>query len=200
MTATTVQARTVNAAFKGTPTARCGFASRNLDLHAPVLDSVERGEFVNAMSTAVTGVNVVTTDGHAGRFGITVSAMASVSADPPMVLVCINQRSPACTALRANLLFCVNVLSTQQRQLADTFAGRAAYGEPYEFEDALWMPGKTGVPRLAEATSIFECVVETAFDSGSHTVFIGRVIAASKGDANPLLYTGRAYGYPCQWA
>ena len=57
-------------------------------------EPVAAAAFVEGMRGAVTGVNIVTTDGAAGRFGVTVSAFSSVSAEPPMVLVCINQRSP----------------------------------------------------------------------------------------------------------
>ena len=166
---------------------------------APPMGCADRGDFVSAMAAAVNGVNVVTTDGTAGRFGITVSAMSSVSADPPMVLVCINRRSPACAAVRANRAFSVNVLSTRQRHVADTFAGRPARGEPYDFADALWTRGATGAPRLLDAISTFDCVLEKAYDAGSHTIFLGRVVAANEGGGSPLLYTARAYGYPCHW-
>ena len=58
-------------------------------------------DFVAAMGLAATGVSVVTTDGPAGRFGLTVSAVSSVSAEPPLVLVCINRKSPAMAAVEA---------------------------------------------------------------------------------------------------
>jgi flavin reductase len=116
-----------------------------------------------------------------------------------MVIACINRRSPACTAVRVNEAFCVNVLSARQRHVADTFAGRPAHGEPYDFANASWEQGPTGVPRLVAATSTFDCVLEQAYEAGSHTIFIGRVVAASEGGGNPLLYTRRAYGYPCRW-
>lgn len=199
MSAITLEAVTPNAPFSGGSAARCdGPASLDAASHALASNPLAREDFVNAMSAAVTGVNVITTDGAAGRFGLTVSAMSSVSADPPMVLICINRRSPACPALCMNRTFCVNVLSAQQRHLADTFAGRPARGMPYEFDDAIWTPGSTGLPCLVDAVSTFECVLDTALDSGSHTIFIGRVIAASKGAGSPLLYTGRAYSHPCR--
>ena len=159
---------------------------------------VRRDEFIDVMSAAATGVNVVTTDGTAGRFGLTVSAMSSVSADPPTVLACVNRRSPACAAVRINAAFCVNVLSTRQRNLADTFAGRPEFGIPFEFKAAAWTTGSRGLPCLVGAVSTFECALETAIDSGSHTVFIGRVITASKGDGEPLLYATRTYRRLCR--
>jgi len=96
----------------------------NITAHEIARPDSRRQDFINAMSGAVTGVNVITTDGRAGRFGITVSAMCSVSADPPMLLACINRRSPVCSAILSNQVYCVNVLSASQRDLADSFAGR----------------------------------------------------------------------------
>ncbi len=161
------------------------------------LNSVERQEFVNAMAGAVTGVTVVTTAGVAGRYGLTVSAVVSVSADPPMVLACINRRSPAGAAVRENRAFCVNILSIEQRHVAETFSGRPTRGTPYEFSTADWTPGVTGTPRLVNAVSSFDCVLETAHVSGSHIIFIGRVVAVCSGGGRPLLYTHRRYGEPC---
>ena len=84
-----------------------------------VVDKIARESFIAAMRNAATGVNVVTTDGAAGRFGITVSAFASVSAEPLTVLVCINRDSPARDAILANGRFCVNVLSAGQTDVAN---------------------------------------------------------------------------------
>lgn len=159
--------------------------------------TADRNAFVNAMRGAVTGVNVVTTDGPAGRFGLTVSAFSSVSADPPMVLICIDRGSPAGAAVSENGRFCVNVLSTRQRDVADTFAGYPAEGAPYDFSAARWDDGYTGAPSLVDAVATFDCVVVVTIDSGSHTVFIGRVLGVKEGVGRPLLYTDRTYGRPC---
>jgi flavin reductase (DIM6/NTAB) family NADH-FMN oxidoreductase RutF len=161
--------------------------------------STRKQDFINAMSVAVTGVNLITTDGRAGRFGVTVSAMCSVSADPPMLLACINWRSPVCSAILSNQVFCVNVLSTRQRNLADSFAGRTGQAKPYDFSFGQWERSASVVPRLADATSTFDCVLEHAYDAGSHTIFVGRVTAATEGNDSPLLYTDRNYGFPCRW-
>ncbi len=160
--------------------------------------NARREVFINAMSAAVTDVNVITTDGRAGRFGVTVSAMCSVSADPPILLACVNRRSPACFAILSNQVFCVNVLSIRQRNLADVFAGRTSQDKAYDFSLAQWDQGSNAAPRLVDATSTFDCQLEHAYDSGSHTIFVARVTAATKGNETPLLYADRAYGIPCQ--
>lgn len=87
-------------------------------------------DFVAAMGLAATGVSVVTTDGPAGRFGLTVSAVSSVSAEPPLVLVCINRKSPAMAAVEANGVFAVNLLSAAHRAYAETFSGARARAAP----------------------------------------------------------------------
>ena len=149
--------------------------------------------FVKAMRGAATGVNIVTTDGDAGRFGVTVSAFASVSANPPAVLVCINKKSPACSAIRENGSFCVNVLSTKQRSLADIFAGFSADGDAYDFANGSWTKSDTGSPMLQGSVSNFDCRVGSAFDVGTHTILVGFVTSVEQSEASPLLYTNRSY-------
>ena len=112
--------------------------------------------FLAAMRMAVTGVSVVTTDGAAGRFGITVSSVSSVSAEPPLVLTCINRKSPATEAIDANLQFCVNMLACSQREYAATFSGRPESGLPFAFDEEKWSTGRTGLPILEGALAVFE--------------------------------------------
>ena len=91
-----------------------------------------RRNFLAAMSHAACTVSVVTTDGPAGRAGVTVSAMASVSADTPQptLLVCVHHLSHAAEAILGNAAFCVNVLRDDQSDISDHFAGRV-----FSFED-----------------------------------------------------------------
>ena len=150
-------------------------------------------DFVAAMGLAATGVSVVTTDGPAGRFGLTVSAVSSVSAEPPLVLVCINRRSPAMAAVEANGVFAVNLLSAAHRAYAETFSGRPREGSPFDFSNHDWRDGETGLPLVTDATAIFECEMHDRLDAGTHRIFIGRVVAAHSGAADPLVYCNRAF-------
>lgn len=156
-------------------------------------EAVAGDDFVQAMRGAATGVNIVTTDGAAGRFGLTVSAFSSVSAEPPMVLVCINRRSPACTAMHKNRRFCVNVLSEAQRAIADSFAGDPATGRAYDFGVASWTVSQTGSPILDKSIASFDCAVATVIDAGSHSIFVGAVKDVTSNAASPLLYTDGSY-------
>ena len=158
--------------------------------------AASRAAFVGAMAATVTGVSVVTTEGAGGRLGLTVSAMASVSADPPLLLVAINRRSPLVAALRANGTFGVSVLGAHQAAVADTFAGRPGAGEPFDFGAARWERGAGGAPLLVGAAARFECAVESTAEAGSHTLVIGAVRHAGRGAVQPLAYTRRRYAQP----
>jgi flavin reductase (DIM6/NTAB) family NADH-FMN oxidoreductase RutF len=152
-----------------------------------------REEFVVAMANAATGVTVVTTDGPGGRYAQTISAMCSVSADPPSLLVCVHRRSPLAGAARRNGVFAVNVLGTGQAHVSDTFAGRPAAGEPYDFGCASWGRLETGVPVLDGAAAAFDCRLTAATTSGSHFILIGMVLESTVSAEPPLIYHARAY-------
>ena len=150
--------------------------------------------FIAAMGAAATGVSVVTTEGLAGRFGLTVSAISSVSAEPPMLLACVNRKSPAVAAMDRNGRFAVNVLGFNNKDVAEVFAGRPQSGKPYDFDRHSWEEGAMGQPLLSDATASFECEIECSQDAGSHRIFIGRVVNARRNGAEPLVYCNRAFG------
>jgi len=159
-----------------------------------------RQRFLAAMSHAACTVSVVTTDGPAGRFGLTVSAMSSVSADgpAPTLLVCVNHRSAAADALLANGVFCVNVLRDDQAHVSDTFAGRAGTPAPDKFACATWTTLVTGAPRVVDPLVAFDCRILSVERVGTHFVVVGAVagiFVAPSGGA-PLIYANRAYGTP----
>ncbi|HEX7107739.1 MAG TPA: flavin reductase family protein [Aestuariivirga sp.] len=150
--------------------------------------------FIAAMGAAATGVTVITTEGMAGRFGLTVSAVSSVSAEPPMLLACVNRKSPAVAAIDRNGRFAVNVLGFNNKDVAEVFAGRPQSGKPYDFDRHEWEEGSMGQPLLSDATASFECEIECSQDAGSHRIFIGRVVNAKRNTAEPLVYCNCAFG------
>lgn len=164
--------------------------------HNDALDTVDREAFLHAMSHTVSGVNVVTTDGPGGRFGLTVSAMTSLSADPPLLLVCIHRQGPLCAAIHANRRFGVNVLADCQHHVSGTFSGRPERGVAYAFAPHDWARNRFGTPLLHGAVAHFDCDLEATHDYGSHTLFVGLVRAAAGDGGSPLLYSQRTYGHP----
>lgn len=150
--------------------------------------------FIEAMAAIATPVSIITTNGPAGRFGLTVSAVASVSAEPPMILACINRQSPAVAAIDINGVLCVNMLGADQRALANCFAGRPDEGLPFDFSRAIWQEAITGAPVLSTAIASFDCVLANAHDAGTHRVITGRVQQARSSSMQPpLAYSNRTY-------
>ena len=161
--------------------------------------NVLRKTFLEAMSYTASTVNVVTTDGPEGRAGVTVSAMASVSADSPApsLLVCVHQLSSACSAILKNGVFCVNVLRDDQSNISDTFAGRIKSVDGNKFSCAQWTVQQTGAPRVIDPLVAFDCRLTHSDLIGTHHVMFGEVedIFAAK-HGLPLIYANRAYGTP----
>ena len=159
-------------------------------------DTDLRARFLAGMSHAAATVNVVTTDGPAGRAGVTVSAMSSVSADTPKptLLVCVHRDSPAAAAILENGVFCVNVLSEAQSGISDAFAGRMRDRIADKFECAEWQVMPSGAPRVVDPLVAFDCRVVSFDLVGTHHVFFGEagdIFIA--GEGSPLLYAKRDY-------
>lgn len=151
-----------------------------------------RNAFVRAMRTVASTVTVVTTDGPAGRQGATVSAFSSVSADPPMVLVCLNSNSRIAAAVAGNGCFHVNLLPQTHRHVADRFAGchDSQVSDRFEGIDCFPMGGEA--PAISGAT-VFCCDVRESLLAATHQVFFGTVDDVFHGGAKPLTYLDGAY-------
>lgn len=145
-----------------------------------------RADFITAMRRVANSVTIVTTDGPVGRRGATVSAFASVSADPPMVLVCLHGQSTIAAKIRGNGVFCVNVLPEGAGEMAVRFSG--ATETPWEGVEY----AGPGAPRLAGATT-FSARVISMTDAGSHVIVTGAVEASATEGARPLIYLDGAF-------
>jgi flavin reductase (DIM6/NTAB) family NADH-FMN oxidoreductase RutF len=160
-------------------------------------ESAARQDFLNAMARVATSVAVVATDGPAGCFGVTVSAFASVSADPPMVLVCINRRSPVVGAIGINGVMTLNILGAGQSAIADVFAGRSLQHKPFDFSCAEWGDGGLeGARHLNDAAVSLHVAITTVQEVETHAVILGRVIATCLSGTEPLIYAQSRYGRP----
>jgi flavin reductase (DIM6/NTAB) family NADH-FMN oxidoreductase RutF len=119
---------------------------------------------------------------------MTVSAFASVSLDPALVLVCIARKASNHDRIARAGRFGVSVLSAEQQALSNRFAG-------YGGEDAVveWMREGVRTPVLRGALAWLDCTVEQAVPAGDHTVYIGRVEALGSADGAPLTYWRGGY-------
>jgi flavin reductase (DIM6/NTAB) family NADH-FMN oxidoreductase RutF len=164
----------------------------NMQIIPPSFPSETKERFVDAMAALANGVSIVTTNGLAGKFGLTVSA---VSAEPPILLCCLNRKNITVSAINRNHRFAINILDLQSQEIAQAFAGRAVDGKHYDFDQYGWTEGQAlGLPILKTATASFECELESFHDAGTHRIFLGRVISALRGDTEPMVYSNRSYG------
>jgi flavin reductase (DIM6/NTAB) family NADH-FMN oxidoreductase RutF len=140
--------------------------------------------FRDVVGRFATGVTIVTTQ-HAGtNYGMTASAVSSLSLEPPMLLVCINRASPTGDAVRRSGVFIVNVLSEDQADLARRFAMRV----PDRFAGVEVARTTLGPVRIAGALAHIECQVVEGVDAGTHTIFIAEVEHAQGREGAPLAY------------
>lgn len=155
--------------------------------------SVPPGEFTRALACAANSVNVVTTNGTGGRAGLTVSSMCSVCAEPPVVLVCVNQENEFCSAIQQNQVFAVNLLTTQHTELAMVFAGQANDPERDRFLSGSWHTLTTGSPVLSDALVTLDCELTLSIPQGTHMIYTGRVVDVVNTDESPLVYCNREF-------
>lgn len=156
---------------------------------------IDEASFKAGMRQLAAGVTLVTTQTADGaRSGLTATAVCSVSAEPPILLVCINQQNGSYNAIRDAGRFAVNVLAAADVDLSNRFASAVSGDE--RFEHGHWQSLKTGAPTLASALVSLDCTLLELKDMGSHGVFFGRVEAVKVRDDNaaPLLYGKGAYG------
>lgn len=154
---------------------------------------VSKAEFRNAMARVCAPVNVITTNGPAGRGGFTATAMCSVTDEPPTLLVCMNGRSAQCRLFLENRRFCVNVLTHDHKALAGSFAGQQADMDA-RYAAAEWIDMPSGSLALADAIVSFDCRLAEARMVGTHHIFLGRVTdIRARPDGNALLYFDRNY-------
>ena len=158
--------------------------------------TVLRTAFLEGMSRVASSVCVVTTDGPAGRGGVTVSAMTSISADgeDPTLLTCLNASASVLPLVLANGCFCINVLRTGQTEISDIFSARRPAPGGDKFNAVTTATLVTGAPHLTAALASFDCRLISAERIGTHHICIGAVKAVSHApDGEPLLYGMRRY-------
>lgn len=149
-------------------------------------------EFKNAMAHLSSAVSVVTTKGPTGRFGLTASAVCSVSDSPPSLLVCINKSSASHAHFIQNKVLAVNVLASENEAISNIFASKIPAEE--RFSRGEWDQLKTGSPILKDTLVSFDCVVNQVQSVGSHDVFICNIVAIAQNEpAQALVYFDRRY-------
>jgi flavin reductase (DIM6/NTAB) family NADH-FMN oxidoreductase RutF len=161
--------------------------------HHAKLQPVSAQEFAQAMRHQVSSVCVITTAHADQRYGLTATAVSSVCASPPRLLVCVNKSGATQEKIAAARRFCVNVVTENQEHIAKAFAGMM--GQDFEkFSIGRWYTLATGSPALREACVSIDCELVECFDQHSHSIFVGEVVSvATQPGEDPLLYGTRRF-------
>ena len=151
---------------------------------------VSSQEFRAACGRFATGVTIATVlDSERQPHGLTVSSFTSVSLDPPLISICLGHAVSAIDLFRASNYFGINILSEDQRGLAERFARKAHD----RFQGVEWSRGETGAPLISGVLAAIECRVEQRIPVGDHDIFVGRMVASQVAEGAPLLYFASGY-------
>lgn len=153
---------------------------------------VDPNTFRTALARFASGVTIVTTRGADGvDYGMTATSFASVSLEPPLVLVCIDHAATMSGPLERADHFAVHLLGADQEDLSRSFARKEATDK---FDGHEVRRGSGRVPILGDALARIECRVHARHRAGDHTIVVGEVLECALGaDAEPLLYFRGAY-------
>jgi flavin reductase ActVB len=151
---------------------------------------VSAARFLDVMASFPAGVTITTTVAEDGRWwGFTASAFCSVSADPPLVLVCLAKTAECYPTFMAARQVAIHVLHPGTESLAMKFATRGAD----KFTGSGFSLSGRGLPVLREAVAVLECSVFARYDGGDHTIVVGRVEDAILGQHDPVVYFRRDF-------
>jgi flavin reductase (DIM6/NTAB) family NADH-FMN oxidoreductase RutF len=155
--------------------------------------AIHSESFRDALRHFPSGVTIVTIKAGEQVHGLTVSAFASVSPEPPLILVAIDHRHHAYSLLeRKEASFAVNILAEDQMDLSNRFAW---VKDRDRFAKGNWGEAVTGAPILVDALAWLDCSIYSRQPAGTHTIYIGLVQASSvsRPDEDPLVYWNRGY-------
>jgi flavin reductase (DIM6/NTAB) family NADH-FMN oxidoreductase RutF len=154
---------------------------------------VTSGDFRNAMRQLTGGVSVITAGRGRDISGMTVTSVSSLSVDPQALIVSINREASSWPLVRRYGFFGVNILTSDQIDIAERFTGRGGLKGADRFAGAHWMTRVSGVPLLVGALAAIDCEVEDIVERHSHAIVIGRVldVAVSARTAALAYWQGR---------
>ena len=141
------------------------------------------------MGRFATGVTVVTTGRDGDYSGLTANAVASLSLNPPLVLVAVERGAHSHEYLVNHRVFAMNILAESQEHLSQRFATRG----PKVFTDLEFTTAATGAPILAGTLGYVDCKVVEILTGGDHDIFVGEILAGEARDGEPLLYFRGGY-------
>ena len=153
------------------------------------LSSISVDNFKAAMRNLAAGVSIITTGKGEQRRGLTATAVCSLSADPPSIMICVNRSSETSSVIKNAGFFAVNFLAFEQLDLALRFAGSDGHSGEDKFGKGTWTELSTGAPILARCLCAVDCELINRIEHGSHSIYIGRIVDTFRRvEGEPLLY------------
>ncbi|MEU9451485.1 flavin reductase family protein [Streptomyces sp. NPDC048277] len=157
----------------------------------PLTDRATGGKCRDVFAQLPSAVSVITTDGAHGPAGMTASAVCSLSVDPPLILVCIANRSRTLGHILGHATFAVNVLREDQAEVAKAFADPGT-GQHNRFAAAS-CHREAGALLLENCAAHLVCDVQDVHPGGDHTIVIGRIRSLGASRVRPLIWHGRRF-------
>lgn len=121
---------------------------------------------------------------------MTLNAFSSVAVDPPLLLICVNRDARSYLYISTSRIFCVNLLASAQRELAERFSGKI---RDHQFEGVPYDTDVTGAPVILGTIGHFDCELAEEHHAGSHSIIIGRVVGCVARTGTPLGYFNGGY-------
>ncbi len=136
-------------------------------------------------------VTVISTASEHGLHGMTATAMCSVCADPPSVLIVVNRTARTHPHIDKKKAFTINILGDHQLDVAELFASKS----DAQFEKIDHVRMDDDCPVITGAAGFLHCAVDQQFDVGTHTIFVGHILNAGTNEATTLVYQDAKYGH-----
>lgn len=158
------------------------------------MSEVHPDDFKGALGAWAAGVTVVSTKLEGKVYGITVSSFSSLSLDPLLVLVSIQNSNALAEMIPASRVFAVSILAKDQEAVSNAFSKSGREPGPTLGAGVATLDWHTGSPIVAGGIAHLDCHLETTIPGGDHTIMVGRVVGASFDAAKePLIYFRRRY-------
>ena len=158
--------------------------------------SINKDELRQVMRSWTSGVTVVTARHGERKHGMTVNSFTSIELEPPRVIVSLESSCLTHELASQSGHFGITILSAEQKEVSNRFAGRVPEMDENRFEGLAIETLKSGVPFICGGLAFLDCAIVHSYDSGSNTLLIGDVIAASSSaEGNPLVYFDRDYRF-----
>lgn len=160
-----------------------------MDRHASPKGGMTAKTYRALMRHQAGAVTIVATGSGDARAGLTATSVASLSDTPPTILVCVQRKVDAHDVIAASRVFSVNILASDQQQVAERFSGGGGARGAERFAGLAWSRLTSGAPVLDNALAVLDCELIESHRFSTHTIFIGHVVdGTTRPDAEPLLY------------